>query len=127
MTAGYLLDTHVLLWWLSEPAKLTAAARDAIADGTHSVYLSSAAVWEMAIKKALGRLEYPGNLAEVLQKDHIETLPIGISHALAVADLPTHHQDPFDRMQIVQARVENLVILTRDPMFEKYDVRILPA
>lgn len=123
--SGYLLDTHVLLWWLSDPTQLTESAQTAIADGGHAVYVSSAAAWEMAIKKALGRLDYPGNLEEVLARDNIETLPITLSHALAVADLPVHHQDPFDRMQIVQARLEGLVLITRDPILSKYDVELL--
>lgn len=124
---GYLLDTHALLWWLSDPAKLSTEARDAIADGAHAVYMSTAAAWEMAIKKALGRLEFPGNLEEVLRKDHIETLPITLAHALAVADLPTLHQDPFDRMQIAQARLENLTLITRDAKIAEYDVKTLKA
>ncbi len=122
---GYLLDTHVLLWWLSEPSQLSAQAKDAIAEGAHAVYMSTAAAWEMAIKKALGRLEFPGNLEEVLRKDHIEALPITLPHALAVADLPVHHQDPFDRMQIAQARIENLTLITRDARIAEYDVKVL--
>ena len=125
--AGYLLDTHVLLWWLSDPKQLTRAAREAIKEGSNAVYLSSAAAWEMGIKKALGRLDYPGNLAEVLNKEHIEVLPITLPHALAVADLPVHHQDPFDRMQIVQARLEDLVLITRDDKITAYDVKVLLA
>lgn len=124
---GYLLDTHAVLWWLSDPSKLSNDAREAIAAGRNPVYLSSAAAWEMAIKKALGRLDIPGNLEEVLVKDHIDVLPITLPHALAVADLPLHHQDPFDRMQIAQARLENLVLITRDPKIAEYDVDLLTA
>lgn len=123
--SSFLLDTHVLLWWLADPGQLTEAARAAIADGEHSVYVSSAAAWEMAIKKALGRLDYPSNLEEVLARDNIETLPIKLAHALSVANLPAHHQDPFDRMQIVQARLEGLVLITRDPIMSRYDVEVL--
>lgn len=125
--AGYLLDTHVLLWWLSDPSRLSDGAREAISDGSHAVYLSAAAAWEIGIKKALGRLEIPGNLQEVLEKEHIEVLPITLPHALGVADLPMHHQDPFDRMQIVQARMESLVLITRDPQISDYDVEVLSA
>ncbi|NOX58594.1 MAG: type II toxin-antitoxin system VapC family toxin [Planctomycetes bacterium] len=124
---GYLLDTHVLLWWLSDPSRLSDEARDTIGQGENAVYLSTAAAWEMAIKKALGCLDIPGNLEEVLGKDHIEVLPIALSHALAVSDLPLHHQDPFDRMQIAQARIEDLVIITRDAVIAKYDVKVLKA
>ena len=125
--ARYLLDTHVLLWWLADPAKLADRAREAITDGRNNVYVSAAAAWEMAIKKALGRLDFPSNLAEVLEKDHIEVLPITLAHALAVADLPVHHQDPFDRMQIAQARLEDLVFVTRDPKIAAYDVQRIEA
>ena len=125
--AGYLLDTHVLLWWLSDPSQLSKPARDAIADGSQAVYVSAAAAWEMGIKKALGRLDFPANLQEVLAKEHIEVLPITLPHALGVAELPMHHQDPFDRMQIVQARMESLVLITRDPRISDYDVEVLSA
>jgi len=125
--AGFLLDTHVLLWWLSDPKQLSKVAREAIKEGSNAVYLSSAAAWEMGIKRALGRLDYPGNLADVLRQEHIEVLPITLPHALAVAELPVHHQDPFDRMQIVQARIEDLVLVTRDEKISAYDVRVLWA
>lgn len=125
MSDGYLLDTHILLWWLADPGQLTDAARTVITDPSHTVYVSAAVAWEMAIKKALGRLDYPGNLEEVLAADHIEVLPIKLHHALAVADLPIHHQDPFDRIQIVQARLENLILITRDPHIPKYNIEVL--
>lgn len=124
---GCLLDTHALLWWLSDPKKLSEEARAAITDGENPVYVSSAAAWEMAIKKRLGRLEYPTNLAEVLAKDHIAVLPITLPHALAVSDLPVHHQDPFDRMMVAQATIEGLVLVTRDEDIRKYDVRVMRA
>lgn len=124
---GYLLDTHVLLWWLSEPERLSQEARSAIADGTREVFFSAAGAWEMAIKRTLGRLDFPANLADVLRGERIEVLRIGLDHALGVADLPLHHQDPFDRVQIAQARIENLTIITRDPQIVAYDVPIISA
>ncbi len=120
--SGYLLDTHVLLWWLAEPDRLPTEVRDLIADPSHAVHLSAAAVWEMAIKKSIGRLDMPANLLEVLEQEHIEVLPINAAHALAAAELPLHHADPFDRMQIAQARLEGLTILTHDAAILKYDV-----
>lgn len=119
---GYLLDTHVLLWWLGEPDRLPREVRDLIADPSHAVYLSASAVWEMAIKKSIGRLDMPGNLVEVLEQENIAVLPIHAAHALATADLPMHHADPFDRMQIAQAKLEGLTILTHDAVIQKYDV-----
>ena len=123
--AGYLLDTHVLLWWLAEPERLSAEATRAIADGANKLYFSAAGAWEMAIKKTLGRLDYPGNLPEVLAANRIEPLPVTLAHALAVADLPLHHRDPFDRIQIAQARLEGLTIVTRDPEFGMYGVPLV--
>ena len=125
--AGYLLDTHVLLWWLAEPERLSAEARAVIADGSNALRFSAAGAWEMAIKKSLGRLDYPGNLAEVLAANRIEPLPVTVADALAVADLPLHHRDPFDRMQIAQARLEGLAIITRDPEFDAYGVKLVKA
>lgn len=125
--AGYLLDTPVMLWWLAEPERLSAEATRVIADGASQLYFSAAGAWEMAIKKTLGRLEYPGNLPEVLAANRIEPLPVSVAHALAVADLPLHHRDPFDRIQIAQARLEGLTIVTRDPEFEAYEASIIRA
>jgi PIN domain nuclease of toxin-antitoxin system len=120
--SGYLLDTHVFLWWFDDPAKLSEKACRAIRDTDNRVYVSAAAVWEMGIKKSLGRLDIPANLPDVLRGDNIEVLDVNIRHALSVADLPMLHQDPFDRMQIVQANLEGLTILTRDTKIQQYDV-----
>jgi PIN domain nuclease of toxin-antitoxin system len=119
---GYLLDTHILLWWLDDPSLLSTEAQTAIRDPGHRAMVSSAAVWEMGIKKALGRLDFPSNLAEALKRDTIEVLDIRIDHALSVAELPMLHQDPFDRMQIVQANLEGLTLITRDRRIHQYDV-----
>jgi len=123
----FLLDTHVLLWWLDDPSQLSEEAQAAIRDPGHSVLLSTAAIWEMGIKKSLGRLDIPANLAEVLRKDSIEVLDIQLEHALSVAELPILHQDPFDRMQIVQARLEGLTLITRDRQIQQYEVCWLGA
>lgn len=124
---GYLLDTHVLLWWLAEPERLSAEARRIITDGANALYFSAAGAWEMAIKRTLGRLEYPGSLQEVLAENRIEPLPVTVAHALAVSDLPLHHRDPFDRIQIAQSRLEALAIITRDPEFTAYGVPLTRA
>ncbi len=127
MKTAYFLNTHVVLWWLSEPERLSRAAREAIAHGHHPVYVSAAVAWELTIEKALGRLDFPTNLEHVLAQERIKTLPITVAHALAVADLPRHHQDPFDRVQIAQARIERLTLVTRDAEIEQYDVEVLRA
>lgn len=123
---GYLLDTHVLLWWLSG-ARVSATARKVLVERPKPVHFSAAAAWEMAIKKSLGRLEFPGNLEEVLAEEEIEVLPVSLPHALAVADLPLHHHDPFDRMQVAQAQLEGLVLVARDKMILEYSVESLKA
>lgn len=125
--SGFLLDTHALLWWLSDPSRLTQDAREVIASGHNDVFVSAAVAWEMSINKTLGRLDYPSNFSEVLEGDHIEVLPVTLSHALAVADLPLLHHDPFDRIQIAQARLEVLALITRDSTMGEYDVPVLWA
>jgi len=125
--SGYLLDTHVLLWWLDDPTLLSAKSEGAIRNPDHRVLISAAAIWEMGIKKSLGRLDIPANLAEVLRRDSIQVLDIQIDHALSVAELPMFHQDPFDRMQIVQAHLEGLTLITRDRHIQQYDVSWLGA
>lgn len=124
---GYLLDTHIILGWLADPKKLARPVREVIADGANHIQVSAAAAWEMAIKKALGRLVIPQNLAEVLAAEHMAVLPITLAHAMGVAELPVLHDDPFDRIQIVQARLEGLTFITRDRQIQQYDVTCLPA
>jgi len=125
--SGYLLDTHTLLWWLDNPEKLTQAARNAISDADHDVYVSAAAGWEIGIKQALGNLTAPDSLLEVVRDSGIEVLPITFEHGLSVKDLPPHHQDPFDRVMVAQAAAEGLVLVTRDTYIHKYDVATLKA
>ncbi len=96
-----------------------------IADPSKDIYFSSAAIWEISIKRALGRLETPDNLLSVLEENRISILNITGEHALAVASLPLIHQDPFDRMQIVQAQKQNLIFVSRDKKVKKYNVEIM--
>ena len=122
-----LLDTHVLLWWLDDPILLTPAARVAISQGQNAVFISAAAAWEIAIKKALGRLKAPDNLEEVLEEERFQPLPITLAHTLAVVSLPSIHQDPFDRIQAAQAKLENLILVTRDERLKQYDIPYIDA
>ena len=122
-----LLDTHALLWWLDDPGQLSEKARAAVAEGGNAVFVSAAAAWEIAIKKSLGRLDAPDDLQEVIVEERFQPLPIGIPHALAVVTLPPIHQDPFDRIQIAQAKLENLTLVTRDPFIHQYDLNLLEA
>ena len=120
-----LLDTHILLWWLSDDPLLPPAARDAISLPDNEVMVSAAAVWEIAIKKAVGRLESPDDLLEVLTTSDFETLEITASHAVLAGNLAPHHCDPFDRMMIAQAQAENLTLVSIDERFPHYDVELL--
>ena len=120
-----LLDTHILLWWLADDPGLSEKQRSAIADPANVVYVSAASAWEIAIKKALGKLIAPSDLGAALIASELEQLPITVTHAEAVGELPPHHRDPFDRMLIAQAGVEDLTVVTGDPMFAQYEVRRL--
>jgi PIN domain nuclease of toxin-antitoxin system len=121
-----LLDTHALLWWLADEG-LATQARDAIADPATVVMVSAVSAWEISIKKALGKLDAPDDLEHQVQAGGFLPLPISIAHGIAAGQLVRHHEDPFDRMLIAQARVEGLTILTRDKRFADYDVALLPA
>lgn len=120
----FLLDTHVFLWSVAEPQKLHPKTRAAIADRKNDVQLSIASIWEIAIKYGLGKLTLPLPPGELFGKNiealRIRVLPISAEHALAVAQLPRVHADPFDRMLIAQATLDNLIIVTSDAAFKKY-------
>ncbi|HLA74906.1 MAG TPA: type II toxin-antitoxin system VapC family toxin [Gammaproteobacteria bacterium] len=124
-----LLDTHALLWWLFDDPKLSAKAKRAIKNPDNVIFASTASAWEMATKYRLGKL--PGaelvvrQLPALLQSARIEPLPISMEHALAAGNLPGPHRDPFDRMLIAQARLENLPIVTLDEAFKGYGVKII--
>ncbi len=123
----YLLDTHVVLWWVTEPKKIRPKIQKIIADGKNKIFISSASLWEMAIKKSIGRLTMPHNLIEILISDGFEILPIVAEEALGVADLPLIHLDPFDRLLIIQAKLHDLILITADSKMTEYPVVILEA
>ena len=118
----FLLDTHVLLWWLDNPRQLSRQAKKAIEDGRNHIYVSAAVAWEIAIKKSLGKLEAPDDLDEMIDANRFSALPVTIAHALGVLALPDHHRDPFDRILIAQALHEGLPLVTRDQEIAKYPV-----
>ena len=113
-----LLDTHVWLWWNTQPERLAANARRQIGDVRNEVFLSAASVWEMAIKRRLGKLSLPESVgsyvARRLATDDVRALPVTVDHASAVETLELLHRDPFDRLLIIQARHEGLRLLTVD-------------
>jgi PIN domain nuclease of toxin-antitoxin system len=124
-----LLDTHAFIWWDSDPTKLSPQARAACEDRTNVVLLSVASAWEMQIKLQLGKLDLRLSLAEVIasqqQTNDIQVLPVALGHVLALQDLPAHYKDPFDRLLIAQANVEAVVLISHDPVFAHYPVKVL--
>lgn len=120
-----LLDTHVLLWWLSDDERLPERMRAAVADGENEVFVSAASAWEMSIKAALGKLTVPDGLREELERQGFTELPVTVADGLAAGALPRHHDDPFDRMIIAQAARRGLQLLSIDRRFSDYDVRLL--
>jgi PIN domain nuclease of toxin-antitoxin system len=119
-----LVDTHALLWWLADDAALSPAARDAIADPTNEPLVSTASVWEIAIKRFLGKLTAPDDLPDRISDGGFEWLAVSAVHAWQVGGLPAHHRDPFDRLLIAQALVERLPIVTTDQRFGAYGVDV---
>lgn len=119
-----LLDTHALLWWLADEP-LSERARAEIADPGNAVAVSAASIWEVALKRALGKVTAPDGLALAVEETGFDLLAITAQHAEAAGELPPHHRDPFDRMLIAQAGIEGLVVVTRDAAFEPYDVSML--
>ena len=115
-----LLDTHILLWWLSGDRSLPQSARHVIAKESNTVFVSAATAWEISIKKAIGKLSAPDDLESALFASQFEVLPITIPHALAAGLLPNHHDDPFDRMLVAQARHEGMRLLTHDSRLGLY-------
>jgi PIN domain nuclease of toxin-antitoxin system len=118
-----LLDTHTALWWFAD-TELSAEAREIIEDGGNLVAVSAASVWEVAIKRELGKLKAPAGFAAAVVVNGFEPLSITSEHAELAGSLPMHHRDPFDRMLVAQAKIEGLTIVSRDPSFAAYDVAL---
>ena len=123
-----LLDTHVLLWWITDQPQLSSTARDLIGNGNNILYWSAASSWEVSIKYALGRLPLPASPADFLPlelvKNRIEPLAILDAHAFRAGLLAPHHRDPFDRMLVAQALEESLTLLSNDQLLSLYDVSL---
>jgi PIN domain nuclease of toxin-antitoxin system len=122
-----LLDTHALLWTLVAPDRLSANAAQVIAAEESEVFVSIVSPWEMAIAKALGRMDPPDDLEAQLGERRFVLLPVSLRHTHVIETLPHHHRDPFDRMLVAQAQVEGLTIVTVDRVLRRYPVSLLPA
>lgn len=122
-----LLDTHILLWWLSDDRKLPREVRRILTSGRALVMVSAASVWELAIKCAHGRLEIPSDLLDEIEAQGFTRLPITFENAITAGGLPDYHRDQFDRMLIAQALSEELTIATVDPRIHRYGVAVVPG
>ena len=125
-----LLDTQIFLWLQAEPDRLSPRTLTLLADRGNALFLSAASAWEIAIKYALGRLDLPQSPGRYVPRRMTDSgilgLPIELAHALRIEALPPHHRDPFDRMLVAQAQIERMPLLSADPQFAAYDVRLLP-
>lgn len=122
-----LLDAHTLLWWLADDPTLDRGAFRAIEDPVNDVLISAATVWEIAIKRALGKLEAPAGLVEATDRAGIDIVPVTGADAETAGALPAHHRDPFDRMLVAQASRIGALVVSRDHAFDAYGVPVLPA
>lgn len=120
-----LLDSQVLVWWMGQPDKMSRESLQIITDPRNTVYVSAVSVWELGIKAAKGNLTIPKEFVQQLMDDGFATLDVTMRHAQASADLPMIHSDPFDRMIIAQARCDDLVLISSDRHFRRYNVQVI--
>lgn len=122
-----LFDTHTFIWWDSDPSKLSGRVLELLINKDNIRLLSVVSLWEIQIKHQLGKLTLNKALGEIIaiqQKNYIGILPITIAHILALDSLPIHHKDPFDRLLIAQANIENAVLISCDSVFSNYSVKV---
>jgi len=122
-----LVDTNALLWTLIQPDRLVDEARTALTDPANDVVFSVVSAWEIAIKQAAGKLDAPDDLPEALGQQGFVPLSVTLPHAILAGRLPRHHADPFDRMIVAQAVLEDFTVVTRDREFQSYGVPLLAA
>jgi PIN domain nuclease of toxin-antitoxin system len=119
-----LLDTHAILWWLADDPSLSHDARATMAEPANEVLVSAASVWEIAIKRALGKLQAPAELLDTISEEGFSYLAVTPWHGWRAGELPLHHRDPFDRLLAAQALMEGIPLLTADPRFGPYGVGV---
>jgi PIN domain nuclease of toxin-antitoxin system len=120
-----LLDTHILIWWLSQDRRLSQLETDIITNPDNLIFVSAATAWEIAVKKMIGKLEAPDDLPAALAANNFLELPITIDHSQKLYQLPLHHHDPFDRIMVAQAISEDLIFMTRDAKIALYEIRTI--
>lgn len=116
----FLLDTHILIWWLSDAPQLKTIIKNMLESSDDTFYVSAASVWEIGTKQALGKLNVSADLLTAIRDNDFELLSISAEHADYATKLPMHHKDPFDRLLIAQASVEQIAIISQDSIFEAY-------
>lgn len=122
-----MLDTNVVLWWLGGHRRLAKAQRSTIADRANEVFVSAASVWEISIKRAIGKLTAPDDLIEQLARSSFEVVPLTAEDAWIAGSLPAHHADPFDRAIVAQTLCRDLQLLSADARLARYGVDLLRA
>jgi PIN domain nuclease of toxin-antitoxin system len=122
-----LLDARTVLSWLGKDPTMSADAQAAIASPANDVLVSTATVWEIEVKRAIGRLDSPDDLLDQIDRAGFSAIPLDARHAVRAARLPMHHRDPFDRMLVAQALVTDATIVSRDAALDAYGVDRLPA
>lgn len=122
---GYLIDTHILLYALADPQKLTAKQRTILEDSNNVIHVSIASIWEIYIKKSLGKLTFDFDIEAKLSEMNIQLLNISVSDCQLMASLPSHHKDPFDRMIIASSINESLKVVSNDGEFKHYDIKLV--
>jgi PIN domain nuclease of toxin-antitoxin system len=124
-----LSDTHAFIWSFSNTKKLSPTAAQAFKNPANQIFVSVASIWEIQIKIGLGKMIFNDTLENIINEqqtvNNIQILPVKLAHALFLENLPLHHKDPFDRLLISQAVVENMTLVTADPEFSKYPVNLL--
>jgi PIN domain nuclease of toxin-antitoxin system len=120
-----LLDTHVLLWWLTDDPAIGAGRRSKISDVDNVVFVSVTSIWEIMIKASIGKLDIPIDFRAILDDQPFMRMDVTTDHAFKLSELPAHHRDPIDRMLVAQAMVESLVLATDDPIIQAYGVPTL--
>ncbi len=120
-----LLDSHIVVWAILQPERMTSALERTLADQRNERYVSAATIWELGLKQGREKIALPRDLTTDLEEINAEALDVTFGHAVAAAKLPFHHADPFDRMLIAQAQIERLTLVTADRRLAAYDVDLL--
>lgn len=121
----YLLDTNILLWSLNGDKRLKESIQRIIKNPANIIFISVVSAWEISIKRKIGKLHLKRNIMTYFKQSDFEILNINLDHILMLDNLPLYHRDPFDRLLIAQAKTENLILITSDSKFKKYDVKLL--